>query len=91
MSELFGAKIKRLREHLGLTQVQMGHKIGLSNTRISELEAEIAECSRITFQKFMEASKDTPFQLTHSDFFKQNPAPTGNPKQNEGQAATPMA
>jgi transcriptional regulator with XRE-family HTH domain len=77
MNELFSARLKKLREDMGLTQEEMGAAVGLSSEYISLLEAgkrtpSIIALSRISrfFQKnvsyFLEVQTD-PFEILMSD------------------------
>ena len=77
MNELFSARLKKLREDMGLTQEDMGAAVGLSSEYISLLEAgkrtpSIIALSRISrfFQKnvsyFLEVQTD-PFEILMSD------------------------
>ncbi len=77
MNELFSARLKKLREDMGLTQEELGAAVGLSSEYISLLEAgkrtpSIIALSRISrfFQKnvsyFLEVQTD-PFEILMSD------------------------
>lgn len=77
MNELFSARLKKLREDMGLTQEELGAAVGLSSEYISLLEAgkrtpSIIALSRISryFQKnvsyFLEVQAD-PFEILLSD------------------------
>ncbi|MDD8021154.1 MAG: XRE family transcriptional regulator [Acidobacteriota bacterium] len=77
MNELFSARLKKLREDIGLTQEELGAAVGLSSEYISLLEAgkrtpSIIALSRISryFQKnvsyFLEPQAN-PFEILLSD------------------------
>jgi transcriptional regulator with XRE-family HTH domain len=77
MNELFSARLKKLREDMGLTQEELGAAVGLSSEYISLLEAgkrtpSIIALSRISryFQKnvsyFLEVQAD-PFEILLAD------------------------
>ena len=77
MNELFSARLKKLREDMGLTQEELGAAVGLSSEYISLLEAgkrtpSIIALSRISrfFQKnvsyFLEVQTD-PFEILMAD------------------------
>ena len=77
MNELFSARLKKLREDMGLTQEELGAAVGLSSEYISLLEAgkrtpSIIALSRISrfFQKnvsyFLEVQTD-PFEILMSN------------------------
>jgi transcriptional regulator with XRE-family HTH domain len=77
MNELFAARLKKLREDLGLTQEELGEAVGLSSEYISLLEAgkrtpSIIALNRISrfFQKnvayFLE-TRENPFAILLAD------------------------
>ncbi|MCA3238370.1 MAG: helix-turn-helix domain-containing protein [Curvibacter sp.] len=71
-SQQLGLALRSRRKHLGLTQEELGRRVGLSQNRVSHLERNPGE---ISFKQLLAWSATLNLELTVSDRKKYEPAP----------------
>ena len=61
--EEFGKRVRMLRDRLGITQEELGARIGLHSQRISEFERGEANCTLETIERLSEGLECEPAEL----------------------------
>lgn len=63
VAEVFGARLREVRQERGLTQVQVGERTGIAQNHISEIERGIRVPSVVTMLRLAAALECDPTDL----------------------------